>query len=439
MFLSTMATIFQDARLSPSTAQKIYSSLPSPSSTRLLQLEPGSSDAPLKASLVVVDIASPSCPDYECISYTWGDQTSPNSLHVDDHEVPLRLNLDQALRRFRSPTKARLLWVDAISIRQDDTDEKAQQVKMIGDIFQGASRVLAWLGEHADSSEDLFDLPEDAARGLFARDRAAFRHKYDALARFMGRRYWHRTWIVAEIVCARELVICCGPDEIAWSHLLEYKFTDVMRFDQGWTRKLTKLDDARQAHRFAHDHHPSSSSSHMADVEWEAHRELQGYLYATENTDCLERRDKVFSLRAILHGTSMRTAIRVDYAMSVPELCADTLKAALVAYDGDRNNIAEFLLLSYQLDKSLAMTLVERLQLVDLLLDDPEGFEAPALDLVSDMLSDGAAEKFFGIEYGTYDSDWGWGRKRDHVLSWRDKARRTGKWPATPATAHAPV
>ncbi|KIY02723.1 uncharacterized protein Z520_01188 [Fonsecaea multimorphosa CBS 102226] len=422
-----MATIFQDARLSTSIARKIYSSLPSASSTRLLQLEPGSYNDRLEASLVVVDIESPLCSEYECISYTWGDETSPNSINVDGNEVPLRLNLEQALRRFRSATKSRLLWVDAISIRQDDADEKAQQVTMIGDVFQNATRVLAWLGEHADSSENLFDISEEAATSLFDRDRAQFRQKYDTLARFMDRRYWHRTWIVAEIVCARELVICCGPDRIAWSHLLKYKFTDVMRFDQGWTRRLTKLDDARQAHRFAHSNHPS----HISDVEWEGHRELQGYLYATENTECLEPRDTIFSLRAILHSTSMRNAIRVDYTIPVPELCAATLKAALVSYDSSQNNIAEFLLLSYQLDKSLAMTLPKRLQLIDLLLDDPEGFEPPALAIVSDILSDGAAEKFFGIEYEPYDEEWNWEQKRDHVLSWRDKARRTGKWSAT--------
>ncbi|OAG39649.1 hypothetical protein AYO21_06117 [Fonsecaea monophora] len=427
-----METIFQDARLDPSIAQKLYSTLPSSSSTRLLRLEPGSYDDPLEASIAVVDIAALSCPKYECISYTWGDETSPNSVRVDGNEVPLRLNLDQALRRFRFPTKPRLVWVDAISIRQDDADEKAQQVKMIGDIFQNAATVLAWLGEHADSSEILFNMSEEAAANLFDTNRTEFRRRYDALARFMNRRYWQRTWIVAEIVCARELMICCGSDKISWGHLLKYRFTDVMRFDQGWTRKLTKLDDSRVAHKFAQD------PSHLSDVEWEGHRELQGYLYATENTECLEPRDKIFSLRAILHSTSMRSAIRVDYKMSLPKLCADILKAALLAYDSVRNNIAEFLLLSYQLDKSLAMPLADRLQVIDLLLDDPEGVETPALDIVSDMLSDGAVEKFFGIDYERYDTDWSWEEKRDHVLSWRDKAQQTGKWPATPGTAPAP-
>ncbi|KIW87429.1 uncharacterized protein Z519_12065 [Cladophialophora bantiana CBS 173.52] len=426
-----MATIFQDAQLSPSIAEKIYSPLPSPSSTRVLQLKEGSYDNPLKASIVVVDIAADSCPEYECISYTWGDQTSPNSINVDGNNVPVRMNLDQALRRFRSATTHRLLWVDAISIRQDDSDEKAQQVKMIGDIFQNATRVLAWLGEHSDSSESLFDTSEEAATNLFDRDRAEFRHKYNTLADFMNRRYWHRTWIVAEIVCARELLICCGSNKIAWEHLLKYNFTDVMRFDQGWTRKLTKLDDARNGHKFAHD------PAHISDVEWEGHRELQGYLYATEDTDCFERRDKIFSLRAILHSTSMRDAIRVNYMTSIPQLCADTLKAALVAYDDDQNNIAEFLLLSYQLDKSLQMTLGERLQMADLLLDDRDGFEAPALDIVGDILSDGATEKFFEIEYEPYDPEWSWEQKKDHVLSWRDKARRSGRWPTAPVTAQA--
>lgn len=44
--------------------------------------------------------------------------------------------------------------------------EKSRQVAMIGRIFQQATRVRVWVGEHADNSELLFQPPPPINTGV---------------------------------------------------------------------------------------------------------------------------------------------------------------------------------------------------------------------------------------------------------------------------------
>lgn len=51
-----------------------------------------------------------------------------------------------ALKRFSALHPNLFLWVDAICINQQDDEEKSKLVQHMGEIFQSASRVYAWLG-----------------------------------------------------------------------------------------------------------------------------------------------------------------------------------------------------------------------------------------------------------------------------------------------------
>jgi hypothetical protein len=44
------------------------------------------------------------------------------------------------------------IWADAICINQSDVEEKTEQVRMMGDIYEAAQIVVIWLGpeEHSD-------------------------------------------------------------------------------------------------------------------------------------------------------------------------------------------------------------------------------------------------------------------------------------------------
>jgi len=88
-------------------------------------------------------------PEYEAISYVWGDCTNPVFVICDTQGGMLRVppNLKAALLRFRIADKPRTLWMDSICINQDDLTERSNHVRLMGPIYKKASTVLIWLGE----------------------------------------------------------------------------------------------------------------------------------------------------------------------------------------------------------------------------------------------------------------------------------------------------
>jgi hypothetical protein len=58
------------------------------------------------------------------------------------------VNLDCALQRLRDTRGARTLWIDALCIDQNNTEEKNRPVAIMGEIYRNSSQVLIWLGEH---------------------------------------------------------------------------------------------------------------------------------------------------------------------------------------------------------------------------------------------------------------------------------------------------
>jgi hypothetical protein len=81
---------------------------------------------------------------YCTLSYTWGDPVFTKTLVVDDNScILITENLDMALRRFRLAS-IRFLWADAACIDQHNVQERAEQVRLMGQIFGQAEKVLIW-------------------------------------------------------------------------------------------------------------------------------------------------------------------------------------------------------------------------------------------------------------------------------------------------------
>jgi hypothetical protein len=92
---------------------------------------------------------------YEAISYVWGDAAvSQMEIFCNDQRVLVTCNLHAGLIRLRLAGTIRILWVDALCINQADDREKSWQVPLMGDIFSGAERVIAWLGLTESTTAD---------------------------------------------------------------------------------------------------------------------------------------------------------------------------------------------------------------------------------------------------------------------------------------------
>ncbi|KAF2672779.1 hypothetical protein BT63DRAFT_420986 [Microthyrium microscopicum] len=106
---------------------------------------------PCGGSLTIVSLNDN--PEYEALSYVWGDENLKSTFILDGVEVKITENLAVALRHLEPTEKPLVLWIDAICINQSDNVEKSHQVSQMKDIYSAATSVTVWLGPFADGSD----------------------------------------------------------------------------------------------------------------------------------------------------------------------------------------------------------------------------------------------------------------------------------------------
>jgi hypothetical protein len=135
---------------------------------RVLDLRPGTGDAPLSGQLRHVFLDESKKPHYETISYAWGDTDLVDNISVDgknSNDIRLSASAGSALRCMRLPARTRTLWIDCICIDQDNSQEKGHQVALMADVFQNSRRTLAHLGDDKDdTAEQAFSGRSDLLR-----------------------------------------------------------------------------------------------------------------------------------------------------------------------------------------------------------------------------------------------------------------------------------
>lgn len=128
-----------------STTSYQYDPLHKRRSFRILYLDRAKdSNAPLSLTLreTLLDKARGK---YDALSYVWGP-SGDIKITCSGQQISIGPNCEAALRRLRSRTKKAALFVDAICIDQKNDMEKADQIKLMGDVYLYAKRVLFWLG-----------------------------------------------------------------------------------------------------------------------------------------------------------------------------------------------------------------------------------------------------------------------------------------------------
>ena len=174
---------------------------------------------------------------YEALSYTWGSTEDRAYILCNGHRKAVTPNLEGALRQLRQPVEPRFIWVDALSINQDDARERGHQVRLMRSIYKRASRVLVWLGEDSSGvAEDAFAMCCRLSNGLFrGHAPASFltadgitlkgpsgelppakSTEWGPLAALFSCHWFWRLWVVQEIVLASEALIIWGDSRISW-------------------------------------------------------------------------------------------------------------------------------------------------------------------------------------------------------------------------------
>ncbi|KAH7124369.1 heterokaryon incompatibility protein-domain-containing protein [Dactylonectria macrodidyma] len=128
-----------------------FEPLAGPHEIRLLHLAPGKGNDPLCGRLEHVRLLCSQ--PYEALSYEWGNPQKKHRVALDDGStVHVTESLYHALRDIRYEVGSRVVWADAISINQEDTRERQQQVSIMGSIYRKATQVITYIGPETDDS-----------------------------------------------------------------------------------------------------------------------------------------------------------------------------------------------------------------------------------------------------------------------------------------------
>jgi hypothetical protein len=142
-------------------SQYCYSSLSlGPDNIRLLRLMPHENEkADIECELFEYSLRNSGKRNhlYEALSYAWGGSDKPLFISIKEHKLPVTANLHTALSRLRDRSLTRIIWVDAVCIDQENLKERGDQVQLMAKIYSEANRVIVWLGEMADNSDDALE------------------------------------------------------------------------------------------------------------------------------------------------------------------------------------------------------------------------------------------------------------------------------------------
>ncbi|KAK3393511.1 heterokaryon incompatibility protein-domain-containing protein [Podospora didyma] len=287
----------------PSSAYD-YSRLPSPTCTRLIELQPAvRCNAPIVGKIHIYDLQK-DVPPYEALSYTWGASSFPHTLRIQDDAsagggiVPITQNLLDALLRFRSPVKTRLLWVDAVCINQKDDAEKSTHIPLMTEIYRGAAKVLVWLGGNWPEEEKMLNryivLGRRATTTSMPLAQTEWSELFTCALAVVSLSWFSRRWIIQEVVLNANIAMFCGES----TELSFLKFAHVLqRLPPTWSSSGT------------------ASLVAMYDLwrHWAMGQESMGQcgllrlIDAFEHFGCMDGRDRIFTLATLAEDITAKT------------------------------------------------------------------------------------------------------------------------------------
>ena len=225
-------SLFDDANQPPHSDLYSYKNCPLPKADdiRILTIRPGRAGDPVECFLTTRSLKSSHPPDardvpYEALSYHWGsgDPTFEIRIHVE-HAFPakfrVRQNLHSALTHLRYTDRRKALWIDAICINQNDTEEQNHQVSHMSRIYAGAENVCVWLGDESEDSNIAMQFISRVVN-LDDFDRLILDDKshaeWAAMSQLMKRDWFNRRWVVQEIALAKRATVYCGDKDVDWA------------------------------------------------------------------------------------------------------------------------------------------------------------------------------------------------------------------------------
>ena len=293
-----------DVRIYPEGEKQLY---PEGEKKRVVDIQPGYGDQEIRCHVSAQPVNLNSPPDYEALSYVWGDWVSYRTICLNGiPNFPVTQNLWKALRRLRRGNQPRRLWIDQICIDQQCGVERKRQIKQIRNIFSHANRVILWFGdadEHIDSSTAHIKINVDKAL-----ERAISNDQID--------RWWTRAWVIEEYTLAKNPpTVMFGPYQMEWAELSSL----IGRKNYLPTGNWALLGNSLGLYE------------RLRDPKFE--RNLHSITIVLKGTDTLDARDKVYCILSSLPERE-RCNITPDYNKPVSEVFAQATYASIASTGG---------------------------------------------------------------------------------------------------------
>lgn len=273
-------------------------------------------------------------PQYEALSYVWGDTKEICYITLDGRPFPVTTNLHTALSQARHTT--RILWVDALCINQEDLDERSNQVSLMHQIYSQASTVLISLGEAFDGSGAAISFIElvGSDKSLhFDTSLVAYgvtfesEHLQASLLNFFYLPWWTRIWTAQEWGLARRAVFLCGQNRLDGITLQNFARNSFAHDACCATNK--RFGKCTTDGRSVHAGLQKAALVRARDVfnNW-GYRGFIDVLATFQYRQCFDPLDKVFGLLG-LAPESFRAKVCLDYNRSVEEVYTNVIVAAI--------------------------------------------------------------------------------------------------------------
>ena len=113
---------------------------------RLVELMPGAGHDPISLRLLVAELGYH--PEYEAVSYVWGDASRRTSISCNGRPMNITVSLNEVFKRVRYPDHSRLLWADAVCINQLHDGERSHRKPRGWIFFQWSLEYLLNMVRH---------------------------------------------------------------------------------------------------------------------------------------------------------------------------------------------------------------------------------------------------------------------------------------------------
>ncbi|KAK1711735.1 heterokaryon incompatibility protein-domain-containing protein [Colletotrichum lupini] len=334
----------------PSYASTIYTPLAQSDVVRVLILYPAiTHDAEIQCELLSTEIST--CQELEqsyiALSYVWGDQSDPQLVYVNNHEVYIGRNLSEALRHLRRRGYPIRLWADALCINQDDVAERNDQVHQMRNIYSSALETVIYLGEDDGSNttssawnflerQSEWALNEDGNEdtqlpSTLEEDLIYFRGDVaDVELSVLNKAWFLRVWVLQEVVVSKKVSIQCGHRRVPWNDFCKTLLLNPRYHDRyGYSMQaIERVDIVRDMFQARCAYQESHGLVHLRP-SWHANVTNYGgrsahiidMLVRARQLEASDPRDKIFALLGISTNVDLdNRLIAVDYSKSQAEV-----------------------------------------------------------------------------------------------------------------------